>query len=69
MSAQFDRDKWMLPEELSELTGLSLNRLMNLRYRRRLFPFHKIPGSRVVLYDRAEVERIIREARVEAVAS
>jgi hypothetical protein len=68
MSAQFDREKWMLPEELSELTGLSVNRLMNLRYKRERFPFHKIPGTRVVLYDRAEVESIIRESRVEVVA-
>lgn len=65
MSIAIEQDKWMLPEELSELTGMTLNRLMNLRYKRQLFPFHKVPGSRVVLYERAEVERIIKDSRVE----
>lgn len=65
MNAQFDPEVDMLPEELSELTGLTLKRLTDLRYHRKVFPFHKIPGTRVVLYNRAEVNRIINEGRVE----
>lgn len=57
--------QWMTPTELAELTGLSLDRLKNLRYQRQMFPFHKVPGSRVVLYDRDEIYRIIEESRVE----
>ena len=57
--------EWMTPDELSELTSISLDRLKNLRYQRKLFPFHKIPGTRTVLYDRAEVMRIIESSRVD----
>lgn len=60
-----DTEKWMLPQELSAITGMSLDRLKNLRYLRQMFPFYKVPGTRVVLYDRAEVNKIISESRIE----
>lgn len=60
-----DTEKWMLPQELSAITGMSLDRLKNLRSQRKVFPFRKIEGTRVVLYDRAEVNKIISESRIE----
>lgn len=64
-SVAHDTEKWMLPQELSAITGMSLDRLKNLRYLRQMFPFYKVPGTRVVLYDRAEVNKIISESRIE----
>lgn len=64
-SVGHDVEKWMLPQELSAITGMSLDRLKNLRYLRQMFPFYKVPGTRVVLYDRAEVNKIISESRIE----
>lgn len=56
---------WMSPEEMSTLTGLSLDRLKQLRYERRVYPFYKVPGTRTVYYIRAEIEEIIRAGKVE----
>lgn len=53
------------PEQTSELTQLSLDRLKQLRYERRIYPFYKVPGTRAVYYKRSEVEAIIDAGRVE----
>lgn len=58
-------DDRMTPQETSELTQLSLDRLMQLRYQRRIYPFYKVPGTRAVYYKRSEVEAIIEAGRVE----
>lgn len=55
----------MAPEEMSELTQLSLDRLTQLRYQRRIYPFYKVPGTRAVYYKRSEIEAIIDAGRVE----
>ncbi|WP_136057297.1 hypothetical protein [Microbacterium sp. K24] len=62
-------DERMTPEETSELTQLSLDRLKQLRYERRIYPFYKVPGTRAVYYKRSEVEAIIDAGRVEVRAS
>jgi hypothetical protein len=58
-------DDRITPEETSELTQLSLDRLKQLRYERRIYPFYKVPGTRAVYYKRSEVEAIIDAGRVE----
>lgn len=63
MSAAID-DR-ITPEQASELTQLSLDRLKQLRYERRIYPFYKVPGTRAVYYKRSEVEAIIDAGRVE----
>lgn len=55
----------MSETELSELTGLSVKRLQNLRSERRLFPFSNPPGTKVNVYERAEIHRIFNESRVD----
>jgi predicted DNA-binding transcriptional regulator AlpA len=45
---------FILPAEVSELTGLSLGALAQLRYTRKGPRFYK-PTARVVLYKRSEV--------------
>lgn len=45
---------FILPTEVSELTGLSLGALAQLRYTRRGPRFYK-PTAKVVLYKRSEV--------------
>lgn len=58
-------DDRISPEEASELTQLSVDRLKQLRYERRIYPFYKVPGTRAVYYKRSEVEAIIDAGRVE----
>ena len=58
-------DDRITPEQASELTQLSLDRLKQLRYERRIYPFYKVPGTRAVYYKRSEVEAIIDAGRVE----
>lgn len=58
-------DDRITPEEASELTQLSLDRLKQLRYERRIYPFYKVPGTRAVYYKRSEVQSIIDAGRVE----
>jgi predicted HTH domain antitoxin len=58
-------DDRISPEEAAELTQLSLDRLKQLRYERRIYPFYKVPGTRAVYYKRSEVEAIIDAGRVE----
>lgn len=55
--------EWMSARELSELTGLSLDTLANLRSARKRFPYYK-PGK-FPLYKRAEIFRIVEASRVE----
>lgn len=56
--------EWITPEQLSEMTGLSVSRLRNQRYERVVFPHYPIPGTREVVYDKAEVDKIIASSRI-----
>ena len=56
--------EWITPEQLAEMTGLSLSRLVNQRCDRVVFPHYPIPGTRAVVYNKAEVDRIIAAARI-----
>ena len=58
-------DEWMSEAELSELTGLGVKRLQNLRSERRLFPFSNPPGTKVNVYERAAIHKLFEESRVE----
>lgn len=56
--------EWMTPQEVSDLTGITVDNLKKLRYERRGMPYYK-PTLKTVLYDRSEVEKFIRSKRVE----
>lgn len=53
----------MTPQQVAELTGFTLDHLKKLRYEKRVFPYYK-PTDRTVLYDRIEVEAVLRASRV-----
>lgn len=59
--------EWVTPEQLSEMTGLDPSRLKNQRYERIVFPHYPIPGTRKVVYDKAEVDAIIAAGRIPTV--
>lgn len=56
--------EWITPEQLSTLTGLKPSRLRNQRYERKVFPHYPIPGTREVVYNKAEVDAIIEANRI-----
>jgi len=56
---------WMTPAELAQLTGKSPKRLAQYRSDRVGLPFHKIPETSIILYDRAEFDELVRSCRVE----
>lgn len=58
-------DEWMSEAELSELTGLGIRRLQNLRSERRIFPFSNPPGTNVNVYERAAIHKLFEDSRVE----
>lgn len=58
-------DDWMSEAELSELTGLGIRRLQNLRSERRIFPFSNPPGTKVNVYERSAIHKLFEESRVE----
>ncbi|QDZ15814.1 helix-turn-helix domain-containing protein [Humibacter ginsenosidimutans] len=62
---------WMTPQEVSDLTGISVDRLKQMRYLRKGMPFYKPTGAKgkTVLYDRAEVEAFIRTTVVKPLAA
>ncbi len=53
---------WISLRKVSEMTGLPVDHLKELRYEKRVFPFYK-PTQRTVLYDRSEVEQVIAATR------
>lgn len=59
-----DSREWITPEQLSAMTGLDVSRLTNQRYERVVFPHYPIPGTRKVVYDKAEVDAIISSGRI-----
>lgn len=56
--------EWVTPEQVSAFTGIDVSRLTNQRYERVVFPHYPIPGTRKVVYDKAEVDAIIAAARI-----
>lgn len=60
--------KWVTPEQVSEFTGIEVDRLKNQRYERVVFPHYPIPGTRKVVYDKDEVDAIIASARIATTA-
>lgn len=57
--------EWMTPEELARLTGKTTKRLSQYRADRVGLPFHKIPDTSIILYDRAEFDELVKSCRVE----
>lgn len=56
---------WMTPDELAKLTGKTTKRLAQYRADLEGIPYHKIPGTSIILYDRDEFDAIVKANRVE----
>lgn len=57
--------EWMTPDELSKLTGKTPKRLAQYRADRVGMPFHKLPDTSIILYDREEFDALVKAHRIE----
>lgn len=57
---------WLTPDQVSELTGITVQNLQKMRAQRRGIPFYK-PDAKTVRYDAAEVEAYMRSTVVKPI--
>lgn len=61
--------EWLTTEQLSERTGIAVKTLQNQRAERRGCPYHRVPGTRVVMYHIDDVNKWISADRQETRAA